>query len=206
MTYKIFFKMIKAIIFDWGGVLIDNVDTERRSRITKEIGISFEKFLKIHKKICSDFQKGWTEDEYWEHFYKELGEPVKKHFLWEPLYKELYRPKEKVLELARSLHKKGYKLALLSNTVKSDMKYLPELKYDFFDVVVASCEEGIRKPEREIYDITLERLDVKPEEAVFIDNEMENIDAAKKLGMGTIFFKNVEQLKEELVKLGVDID
>lgn len=57
---------------------------------------------------------------------------------------------------------------------------------ELFDVVVESTKVGSRKPERRIYEICLQQLDVKPEESVFLDDLGVNLKAAKQLGIRTI--------------------
>ena len=74
-----------------------------------------------------------------------------------------------------------------------------------FDATVFSCDEGTAKPERRIYEIALERLGVKPREAVFIDDRVDFIEGAQKLGMYTIRFENPQQVKEALASLAIPI-
>lgn len=78
------------------------------------------------------------------------------------------------------------------------LDFFHEKKYGFFDVTVFSCMEGLIKPDRKIYEITLKRLGVKPKEAVFIDDKEENVNSAKNIGINTILFKDLEQFKKEL--------
>ena len=78
------------------------------------------------------------------------------------------------------------------------MEFFFEQGYDMFDVLVFSCKEGYRKPEKEIYEITLSRLKSQPEETLFIDDREENIRGAESLGIQAILFENNEQLKEKL--------
>jgi HAD superfamily hydrolase (TIGR01509 family) len=73
-----------------------------------------------------------------------------------------------------------------------------------FDLLVFSCIERVMKPQRRIYEITLERLGSKAKETVFIDDVQEYIQAAKLIGLNTILFESVDQVKDELVKFGVE--
>jgi len=74
-----------------------------------------------------------------------------------------------------------------------------------FDVLVFSCKEGFRKPEKEIYEITLNRLNTQPGETLFIDDRIENIRGAESLGIQTILFKDDEQLREKLALFSIKI-
>jgi HAD superfamily hydrolase (TIGR01509 family) len=75
-----------------------------------------------------------------------------------------------------------------------------------FDVLIFSCWEGIKKPEKKIYELALERLGTRPAEAVFIDDKPRCIKGARKAGLKTILFESIYQVKDELTKLSVQID
>jgi putative hydrolase of the HAD superfamily len=105
-----------------------------------------------------------------------------------------------VFALAVSLREKGVKTALLSNTEKPAMQYFHELDYDMFDVKVFSCAEGVIKPKREIYQLTVGRLGTKAERSVFIDDKTKYINGAQQAGLGAILFESVSQIKSELAK------
>ena len=73
--------------------------------------------------------------------------------------------------------------------------------YHLFDVVVSSYNLKISKPNPEIFYHTLEKLNVKPEEAIFIDDREINTEAAKALGITSILFKDFKQFKKDLTKV-----
>ncbi len=125
--------------------------------------------------------------------------------LWKEAFRYAYEPRKDVFSLASSLHRRGYKVCLLSNTEAPAAEFFLEQKYGFFDAVVFSSHEGIRKPDRRIYEILLERLEVKPEQAVLVDDRKENLDGARLAGMGALLFKNLGQVKKELSLMGVKI-
>ncbi len=72
-----------------------------------------------------------------------------------------------------------------------------------FDVLVFSCTEGTIKPERKIYELTVQRVGSKATQTVFIDDKPEYINGAEQAGLKTILFKSVRQVKDELARLGV---
>ena len=79
-------------------------------------------------------------------------------------------------------------------------------RYDFlhwFDGRVVSGEEKTRKPFHIFYEKLLDRYNVKPSQAIFIDDNLRNVKAAEELGIKSIQFHNPRQLKEELIKLGI---
>ena len=74
---------------------------------------------------------------------------------------------------------------------------------DLFDRIIISCYCGVNKPESRIYEIALNELNVKSEQAIFIDDRQENIDAATNLGIMGILFESATQVRNRLAELGV---
>jgi len=93
------------------------------------------------------------------------------------------------LEVAKELKKK-YKLAMLSNDLKDWSNFLRK-KFNInqiFDVVVISGDIGYRKPDKRIYELLLDKTKSLAEECIFIDDKLENLQAASELGIKTINF------------------
>ncbi|MBU0612374.1 HAD-IA family hydrolase [Patescibacteria group bacterium] len=98
--------------------------------------------------------------------------------------------------------KKNYKLGFISNTTVFESVVLDKWGIrDVFDVVSFSWELGIKKPAKEIFNITLQKLEVNPYEAIFIDDGEKNISKAKEYGLNGIVFKTAGQLQDELKKM-----
>ena len=199
--------MIKAVIFDWGGVLLYNPSIGTKEYCAKRLGVNESKFIKIYDKYEPDFQKGKiSESNFWKKIYENLEIPIpKSKILWNTVLEETYKSNDPVINIAKSLKKQGYKIGYLSNTEIPTLDFFKKQNYDFLDVSVFSCIEGYIKPEKEIYEITLKKLDVKPEEAIFIDDKEIHTKGAKKLGINTILFSNAENLIKELQNLGISI-
>ncbi|MEW6409569.1 MAG: HAD family phosphatase [Nitrospirota bacterium] len=200
--------MIKAVIFDWGGVLIDNPASGLIAYCAKTLGSSDKEFSKVYQKFESVFHRGTiSEDKFWEMVCSELNiQKPDRQSLWGDAFRKVYSPKKEMFSLASSLHNNGYKIGLLSNTEIPAMKYFYEQGYNMFDVLIFSCIEGIRKPEKRIYELTLERLDLRPEEVIFIDDKEEYINGAKIVGINTILFKSPDQIKKELSLFSIKTD
>ncbi|ETB63694.1 TPA: hypothetical protein DIC38_03140 [Candidatus Nomurabacteria bacterium] len=102
--------------------------------------------------------------------------------------------------------KENYKLGFISNTTVFEANVLNKWYIrDLFEIKSFSWELGIKKPNKEIFDITLQKLGVKPEETVFIDDGKKNILKAREYGLNGIVFKSVEQLNDELLKFNIKI-
>jgi putative hydrolase of the HAD superfamily len=95
-----------------------------------------------------------------------------------------------------------YKLAVLSNSPPGLSRWLADWNLlDLFDTVFCSGDEGVVKPEPAAFATVLQRLGVKPEEAIFIDDTAEHIMAARKMGLQGIPFTTATALREELACL-----
>jgi 2-haloacid dehalogenase len=98
-----------------------------------------------------------------------------------------------------------YKIYALTNW-SAETFPMAQQKFDFlnwFDGIVVSGTEKMRKPAPEFYQILLDRYNVNPQDALFIDDNHRNILAAEELGINSIHFTSPEQLREELNKLGI---
>ena len=199
-------EVIESVIFDWGGVLIEDPAPGIVKYCSESLGVSKECYIKMYDKFGGDFQEGViSEEEFWERMCGELG--VSKPdvpSLWADAFKAAYVPREEMFSLAAELGKKGYKTAFLSNTEKPAMQYFHQFGYNMFDVLVFSCVEGTSKPERRIYELTVQRLGSEPGQSVFIDDKPEYINGAKQAGLNTILFESTSQVKNELARFGVE--
>ena len=196
--------MIKAVIFDFGGVVKHSYKRGLK-RLAGAYRISEKRLLEVFHQFYDIFWRGLiTEDEFWLRLSKTLGKPVppNKHKLWREDYEKGFYIYPQIVSLVKELKKKGIKTAILSNTIKPFMEVINKHRgYQGFDVLVLSCEVGLLKPEREIYLLTAQKLNVKPEECIFIDDKEEYLTPAKKLGMKTILAKSPEWVVKEVSKI-----
>ncbi len=114
---------------------------------------------------------------------------------------------EATARLIPELKMAGYRVIVLSNMSKEYIDFLRKKPvYSHFDEEIISCEVGLVKPEREIYELLLTRYGLRPDETIFIDDRQENVDAAAELGITPFLFdrRNPEKSCEELkIKLGI---
>jgi putative hydrolase of the HAD superfamily len=201
-------EIIKAVVFDWGGVLIDDPAYPLVQYFAKALSVNEADYQKAYQEFQEDFHKGFiTESKFWDRMCARLNVPKPKlQSLWGQGFKAVYSPKRKVFSLAKQLRRKGYRIGLLSNTEEPSMCFFYKQGYDIFDVLVFSCEEEMLKPQKTIYKRAVERLRVKPQEVVFIDNNPEFIDGAKQAGLNAILFEDIEQLKKDLARLSVKVE
>ena len=199
--------MIKTIIFDLGGVILKNAMRKINTLIAQELGLDRDYVISEVRKINPPLHKGKMSE---EEFYKKFAEVLKTS----PEFIKNYYTKEfekytgfndDVVEIVKELKKK-FILAVLSNTYEYHAKLNEkDPRFRLFDLIIFSHRVGMRKPDREIYKHILKRLNIKPDECIFIDDLPKNVEAAKNMGIKGILFQNAEQLKEDLKKLGVDV-
>jgi epoxide hydrolase-like predicted phosphatase len=197
---------IKSVIFDWGGVLIDDPRPGLLQYCSEAFGVPLEDYTPIHDLFLDEFHKGKiSEERFWRQVSGKLGRPMPTaRSLWYEAFRSAYVPKLQMFHLVSSLHDNGYKTALLSNTELPAVDFFHKWGYDMFDVLVFSCIEGMVKPDRRIYEITLERLRSKAGQAVFIDDRQDYIRGAQEVGLKTILFKSIDQVKDAMVGLGME--
>lgn len=193
--------MITTIIFDLSTVYLEGIVGSHKY-FEKELGmpVSDEYF---YNEDFNKFMLGQlTEDEYWKSVIKENSWDISVDKLKSAARKNFTEIKgtRKIIE---NLHQKGYKLGLLSNHAKEWVEYC-ESTYDYhklFHEIVYSYEVGISKPNKGIFLALLKKLKAKPQECLFIDDYIKNIEAAKELGMSTIQFTSSIDLKKKLRKI-----
>lgn len=110
------------------------------------------------------------------------------------------------VEILEEIHRlKSHRLLALTNWSAETFPFAVERykSLECFEGILVSGHEKMKKPDREIYQLLLDRYQVVPENAVFIDDSLKNIKGAEALGIKGIHFKSPEQLKTDLEKLGV---
>lgn len=202
--------MINTIIFDLGAVLIDwNPEHLYRKIFSDEA--EMRRFL---AEICTP---EWNEEQDAGRTIKEATELLVGQF---PEHEENIRafygrwdemlggPIQGTVDIFRKLKDSGrYSIYALSNwSVETFGIAQQRFEYlQWFDGLVISGEEKTRKPFPEFYQILFDRYNVRPEEALFIDDNYRNIEAARRLGLPSIHFKSPGQLAAELPNFGVVI-
>jgi putative hydrolase of the HAD superfamily len=196
-------EKINAVIFDWGGVLIDDPAPALFKYCANVFGVSVERYVAAFDICILDFQTGAvSEKQFWANMANHLKTAAPKaKSLWTDAFAVAYKPRQEMFSLASRLRQGGCKTAILSNTEMPVAEIIKHQKYSDFDVMVLSCLEGIAKPGREIYELALRRLDIPAGQALFTDDKLENIEGAKRAGLKTIHFESMEHFKKEITAL-----
>ncbi len=192
--------MIKIIAIDFGGVYFTWSDKKAVKDLCKITGADSKSVRSsMHKHIKKLHVLAITEKQYWHRFCKDIGKNIN-HRLLQKTIESQCKPIYPVIRFVEQL-RKNYKIALVSNFTPLLDDY--DKKYHFyknFDYLLSSHMVRLRKPHAPIFKLLIKRTKAKPEEIIFIDDLQRNINGAKKVGIKTILFKNLKQLKKELKK------
>jgi putative hydrolase of the HAD superfamily len=197
------------VISDFGGVLTTPLINsflayQRESGVSlEELGTGMAKLMEqdggLHPLF--ELEKGnITEDEFTRRLGEAIGKPL--HTMRETYFANLH-PNEPMIDLMRELRDGGLRMALLTNNVREWEPHwrakLPDVD-DIFELIVDSAFVGMRKPERGIYELTLERLGdgVSAEECVFVDDIEVNCEAASAIGMVAVHYRDPDQAIAEV--------
>ncbi|MFC1878358.1 HAD family hydrolase [Chloroflexota bacterium] len=200
---------IRAVIFDLGGVLVRTEDPTPREKLAQRLGMTGVELeaLAFGGSSSNQAQRGEIEIErHWDNVGQtlELTPDELKAFIDEFFSGD--RLDSKLVDTIRSL-RANYKTALLSNAFSNLRYYLNQVWEiaDAFDELVISSEVGVMKPDARIYQIVLQRLVLAPEEAVFIDDFVHNVEGARAVHMHAIHFRSREQMLAELEQVLQDV-
>lgn len=193
--------MVKAIIFDVFGVLITDglslivgelrkTDSEKAERIVKLVLAASKGLIDAEasrKTVAAEL--GLTVEEY-------------RH-----LIKSSEIKNQPLLTYIKEL-RRNYKTAILSNVISGglEVRFSKEELADCFDVVISSGDVGYIKPEKEIYVMCAQKLGVDVGECVFVDDRSKHCEGAQAIGMQAIQYRDLEQLKDDLIKCLADSD
>jgi HAD superfamily hydrolase (TIGR01509 family) len=199
--------MIKAIIFDIGGVLLRTENLEGRTKWAKRFGLGPWELHDVvfASPIAAAATIGQaTEEAAWEHARQQLNFPVEELEQFRADFWAGDKLDETLTEWVQS--KRGqYRTGILSNAWPNARQFItsqPQFA-NAFEEFVFSAEEGLRKPQLEIYRRVLNKLGVTGPEAVFVDDVLENVEAAYQLGIKALQYRTGLDVPSELAKLGV---
>ena len=198
-------ERIEAVLFDWGGVLIDDPGPGLMAHWAEALNVSVEAYIVAHKRHGEVLQRGQIDEaEFWRRVCGDLNRPTPQvESLWGQAFRAVYSPRPEVFDLVERLRATGCKVGLLSNTEPAAVDLYGERHDGAFDATVFSCAEGVSKPDRRIYEIAAGKLATVPAQCVFIDDRQIFVDGAIAAGMKGILYQDSEQVRRALSDLGV---
>ena len=199
---------LRAVIFDYGQVLSRMAEPAARARLLEITGLPPETFDEHYWKYRLDYDRGTLNGRaYWQAIARdtalEMG-PDQIDALIEQDILLWASVNPVMLDWLTRVRAAGKKIAILSNMGEDLLAYMRRhfRWLDGFDHLTWSCELDMTKPEAGIYEHTLRELDVRPEEALFLDDKTENVEGARAIGMHALLFRDVETLAQDLEREG----
>jgi HAD superfamily hydrolase (TIGR01509 family) len=198
-------KKYKAVIFDFGGVVVSNSMNAIYARLASEFKLPIERIKEIASKLEPDFQEGKINSlTFSEMFLKEADAKDFKIDYVDKVYYEEYTKNSiidtDVIKIIKELKEKGYVVPLLTDTVEPHARFnMEKNRFIYFDFVVKSFEIGVTKKSAEAFYITLNKIPAIAEECAFIDDSEKHIKFASELGLLGLLYKNHTKLREDLV-------
>jgi len=201
---------VKAVVFDYGMVLSEPPNAHHQEELTRITGLSHQELEEHYWIDRHAYDRGeLTGLGFWQNLVTraklDLGESeihqLNQHDarMWTSINPEM-------LAWQKQLKAKGFQTGILSNmgdTVMESILDAFEWVQDF-DVLIWSYQHNLAKPEPEIYHLLLEKLGTAPEETLFLDDKLVNIEAARKVGIQGLVFSTVAQLRQDLISAGLD--
>jgi len=195
----------KALIFDMGEVLVKTFDRKPRTKLANQFNLSFEELEKLVYLSNSATQAMAgiiSETDHFNFVLRKLGNPNMSIDDFQKAFWGGDNIDREIITFIQLL-KNQYKLGLLSNAMDTTRQRLTDSYnlMDYFNESIFSYEVKMVKPNPVIYQLILDRLNVAPNEAIFIDDMLENIETANKLGMTTIHSKSTVKTIETIQNL-----
>ena len=203
---------IKAVIFDYGMVLSGEPNADALEHMLRITGMTRDQFAPLYWTDRHAYDEGKLNGiTFWQKFLRDANlnlpagsvEELNAH---DARYWTTQNPR--VVAWQSDLKAAGIKTAILSNmgdavhdSIEAEFPWIQH-----FDLCTWSYQLGIAKPDPAIYQYTLEKLGVRAEESLFLDDKGDNIVTAKKLGMNAHQFTTIEHLRDSLIQQGLESD
>ncbi len=194
---------IRAVYFDLGGVILRTEDKGPRTALAESIGLDYAGIDRLVFDMQSSRQASTgviSEEQHWRNTVRDLSLPESEAPRIMKAFFAGDRIDDGLVDFLRSLRSE-YKVGLISNAFSGLRAWILREKLDdAFDAMTISAEVGVEKPNQRIYLHALDQLNIRAEEAIFVDDMPANITAANTLGMHGILFKTSEQAIAEIKK------
>lgn len=194
---------IRAVLFDLGGVIVRTDFQSPRQRLADRLGIDYDDLVRLvfdSETSRTASLGGISEEEHWQAVARRLNRPKEAEALRDEFFAGDVLDRS-LVDFLRSLRPR-YKTGLLSNAWSGLRQYVIKQRFDdAFDTMIISAEVGMMKPQAEIYLLALERLGVRPPQALFVDDFEENVEGAQAVGMSAILFRDAAQTIEKIRQL-----
>ncbi len=211
-------KKIKAVIFDYGGVICHKQDDVNIGKMLNILGINKKDFFYLYKKHRHDYDRGLINSiDYWKRIIKEIentddfsrgvacntSTSINKSMIEELIRIDIAswaNINYNMIELIKKIRSHFDKIAILSNMHFDFLDFLKKNNnwFNIFDERFFSCDLKLAKPDLSIFKYCMDKLNVNAADCLFIDDTEENIAAAGSIEMKTILYRSFDDFKKEL--------
>lgn len=199
-------SQIKAIVFDFGGVIA----TTDRAKLIQFLMNTFQLSEKELKPVLEKWKRvlvnAGCEREFWSNYANSVGTILPEG--WFDEYERVtgFIDIPGMISIVKNLQEQGFRTPMLSNIQHYQANVVRRFcYYDLFDPVLLSYEIGFEKPQKEAFTVLLDQIQLSSKDVIFIDDQKENVDAAKALGIDAILFISPRKLVEDLDKRNIKL-
>jgi putative hydrolase of the HAD superfamily len=203
---------LRAVIFDYGMVLTGPRNPEAHAALLRITGLPPDRFESLYWVDRHAYDEGkLTGLAFWQKFLRDAGlhlspATVDELNQWDARMWTTQNPA--MLAWAEQLKQRGLLIAILSNMGDN---VLANIQREFlwihsFDAHIWSFQHLMAKPDPAIYRLILEKLHVNPEDTLFLDDKLLNVEAAQALGMNALQFSTIDRLRADLIAKGYDAE
>ncbi len=195
--------MIKAVSFDYGGVLNHGGTANAiRQRVSYALGVSEDQFDALSEPVGQIYRGTISPMQFWAECCRLLAIELRPDYMERWTEHDFNELEPKLYDLASDLRRQGLKTAIMSNITPMSVPAIRAIGgYDGFEPVILSCDIGFAKPDPEIYALLASKLELAPDEIVHIDDLDYCLEGARQAGLAAIINNDPDQTISELQRL-----
>lgn len=195
---------IRALILDYGGVISRPQNPQNVENILHILQQADKDFSQIYQSQRANYDSGHISGEtYWQNVLQHYGLKPQNSTISKLIQEDVRSWTDinaSMIQFVNETRSKIHKLAIISNMTRDTLAFM-RTHFDWlelFDELVFSCDLGINKPDKRIYEACLTKLNLPPQECLFVDDSADNVKGAMETGIKTIHFKSFPEFLLEL--------
>ena len=197
---------IRALVLDYGGVISMPQNSDNVNNMLQILSQDHNDFMDVYRSKRENYDNGrLSGEEYWhsilQHYGLEKNDSKVTNLIQEDV-KSWTQLNDSMIQFIKESRGRLHKLAIISNMTGDCLVFMKKhfQWLELFDELIFSCEFGMNKPDTQIYEACLSRIEMPPQECLFVDDSVENVNGAMKSGIEVIHFKSFFQFWQELDK------